>query len=42
VKIVKEFVGKIPRTLISLTAGGRQAFRTYRQQMKQVLDELPE
>ena len=42
VKIVKEFVGKIPRTLISLTAGGRQAFRTYRQHMKQVLDELPE
>ena len=42
VKIVKEFVGKIPRTLLSLTAGGRQAFRTYRQQMKQVLDELPE
>ncbi len=42
VKIVKEFVGKIPRTLLSLTAGGRQAFRTYRQHMKQVLDELPE
>ncbi len=42
VKIVKEFVGKIPRTLLSLTAGGRQAFRTYRRHMKQVLDELPE
>ena len=41
-KIVKKFVGKIPRTLLSLTAGGRQAFRTCGRHMKQVLDELPE
>jgi DNA-binding transcriptional ArsR family regulator len=42
VRVVKEFVGKIPWILLSLATGGRQAFRTYRQHMKQVLDELPE
>ena len=41
VKIKKEFVDKIPRTLLSLTATGRKAFKAYRDNMKKVLDELP-
>jgi len=40
--IQKEFVKKMPRTLLSLTDAGRAAFNDYRQQMKQVLDDLPE
>lgn len=42
VTIKKEFVDKIPRTLLSLTGKGRKAFRAYRQSMKQVIDNLPE
>ena len=42
VSIQKEFVKKMPRTSLSLTDAGRKAFSDYRQQMKQVLDELPE
>lgn len=42
VDIKKEFVEKIPRTLLSLTKSGRKAFDNYRQNMKQVLDNLPE
>ncbi len=41
VKIQKEFVNKMPRTILSLTEAGRTAFNEYRQQMKQVLDDLP-
>jgi DNA-binding MarR family transcriptional regulator len=40
VQIKKEFVEKIPRTLLSLTKKGRKAFRAYRQNMKQVLEKL--
>ena len=40
VAIKKEFVDKIPRTLLSLTGEGRKAFDEYRQNMKQVLDSL--
>jgi DNA-binding MarR family transcriptional regulator len=42
VEIKKEFVDKIPRTLLSITSAGRQAFKSYRDNMKQALDELPE
>ena len=41
VEIQKEFVKKIPRTVLSLTESGRKAFDNYRQQMKQVLEDLP-
>ncbi|MDY6876683.1 MAG: transcriptional regulator [Chloroflexota bacterium] len=40
IDIKKEFVGKIPRTLLRLTDKGREAFQTYRQDMIQVLEHL--
>ena len=42
VEINKEFVEKIPRTLLRLTESGRKAFREYRNNMKQILENLPE
>jgi len=42
VEINKEFVDKIPRTLLRLTESGREAFRAYKDNMKQVLGNLPE
>jgi DNA-binding MarR family transcriptional regulator len=40
VEIKKEFVEKIPRTLLRLTEEGRKAFVEYRQNMKHVLDSF--
>jgi len=40
VEIKKEFVDKIPRTLLRLTEKGGIAFHEYRRSMKQVLDSL--
>ena len=40
VEIKKEFVEKIPRTLLRLTEEGRNAFIEYRQQMQRVLDSF--
>jgi DNA-binding MarR family transcriptional regulator len=40
VDIQKEFVDKVPRTLIQLTDAGREAIHTYREQMRVILDEL--
>jgi DNA-binding MarR family transcriptional regulator len=40
VKIRKEFVMKIPRTLLSLTEKGRYAFKHYCQEMKTVLENI--
>jgi DNA-binding MarR family transcriptional regulator len=40
VAIKKEFVEKIPRTLLALTEQGRKAFDEYRRNMRQVLDSL--
>ncbi len=41
VAIEKEFLGKKPHTMLRITDEGRVAFQEYRQNMKQVLDELP-
>lgn len=41
VEVKKEFVEKIPRTLLRLTSMGREAFDAYRQSMRKVLDDLP-
>jgi len=40
VGIQKEFVDKVPRTLIRLTGKGRGAIQTYREQMRTVIEEL--
>jgi DNA-binding MarR family transcriptional regulator len=40
VGVRKEFVDKIPRTLLHLTDDGREAFEAYRQDMIQVLEGL--
>lgn len=37
----KEFLGKKPHTIVSLTSGGRVAFDSYRKSMKQVLEDRP-
>jgi DNA-binding MarR family transcriptional regulator len=42
VEIEKEFKGKKPHTMLHLTDEGREAFREYRRNMKQVLDDLPD
>ena len=40
ISVQKEFVDRIPRTLIRLTDEGREAIQTYRETMRQVVDEL--
>jgi len=40
VDIQKEFVDKVPRTLIRLTDAGREAIQIYREGMRTVIDEL--
>jgi DNA-binding MarR family transcriptional regulator len=40
VDIQKEFVDKMPRTLIRLTSAGREAIQAYREQMRMVIDQL--
>jgi DNA-binding MarR family transcriptional regulator len=40
IKVTKTFKGKKPNTMMQLTQKGRKAFKSYRQQMKQVLDGL--
>lgn len=44
ISVQKEFVvaasRRIPRTLIRLTEGGREAIQLYRETMRQVVDEL--
>jgi DNA-binding MarR family transcriptional regulator len=42
IEVKKEFVDRIPRTLLRLTDQGRAAFQAYRQKMIQVLDDLPD
>ena len=42
IEVEKDFVERRPRTMLKLTEIGRQAFREYRQVMKDVLDDLPD
>ncbi len=42
IQVEKSFKGRRPNTMLSLTPKGRQAFKTYRQNMKHILDDLPE
>ncbi len=39
-EISKQFVEKVPRTLVRLTDSGRTALEAYRQEMKRVLSSL--
>ena len=39
IRVEKGFRGKIPQTLIRLTARGRKAFEAYRQQLKRIVDQ---
>jgi DNA-binding transcriptional ArsR family regulator len=41
VEIKKEFVEKIPHTVVQIKSKGRDALQTYRQQMAAVLKKLP-
>lgn len=40
ISIQKEFVEKVPRTLIQLTGNGREAIHIYREQMRTIIDKL--
>ena len=40
VEIRKEFVDRVPHTLIQLTGSGREAIQAYRQQMRAIVDDL--
>jgi DNA-binding MarR family transcriptional regulator len=40
VDVKKEFVDRIPRTLYTLTKPGREAIDEYRENMRQVIDQL--
>jgi len=40
--VEKTFKGKRPNTMLKLTDKGRQAFQTYRKQMTQFFDDVPE
>ena len=40
IKIIKDFVGKKPHTMLKLTEKGRRAFDDYRKQMKQFFNEI--
>lgn len=42
IEVVKTFKGKRPNTMLRLTDAGREAFNSYRQQMQQLFDDLPD
>ena len=42
ITVEKTFKGKKPYTVIHLSEEGRNAFRAYKKNMKQVLDDLPD
>lgn len=42
IEVQKEFVDRIPRTLLRLTKKGRKAFQNYRRNMKDFFGELPD
>ena len=42
IEVEKAFKGKRPNTMLRLTKQGREAFQSYRHNMKQILDDLPE
>jgi len=41
VRIAKDFVGRVPRTRLSLTPGGRTAYARYRTRLAQLVADPP-
>ena len=41
IEIVKEFIERKPHTAVKVTKNGRNAFKEYQQNLKQVLNGLP-
>lgn len=41
IKIIKEFIGKKPHTMLLLTPKGRIAFEEYRKNIKDFFDDMP-
>ena len=42
VEITKEFIERKPHTALALTKKGRNAFKQYRRDIKQIVERLPE
>lgn len=42
IEVEKSFKGRRPNTNLRLTTAGRSAFREYRHNLKQMLDDLPD
>ena len=42
IEIEKTYRGKVPQTLIALSSEGKEAFETYRRQLRAFVDQLPE
>jgi DNA-binding MarR family transcriptional regulator len=42
VEVEKKFVGKKPHSMVKMTSEGREAFKKYKQQMQDVLNNLPD
>jgi len=40
IEVIKEFVNRIPHTLIQLTPQGRNAFDSYRETIKNLLEQI--
>lgn len=42
IAVQKTFNGKKPQTILRMSEQGRTAFRTYKKNMQQILDDLPD
>jgi len=42
INVIKGYQGKKPQSQIQLTTNGRKAFRSYKNTLQQILDDLPE
>ncbi len=42
INIKKKIIGKRVNTMVSMTGAGRAAFKAYKHQMQQALDDLPD
>ncbi len=42
IAIAKDYIGRKPHSMLSLTGKGRLAFQNYKQQLRQVLEKLPD